>query len=397
MGTVSSLSSWRTEKPRYRADVFLTPESAVASDHLAGECAGFDVHESMLDTGMPVPADILRTSHALIVEVRPDQPGTIERLQRLLAERPGLPLLAAVREPSLGDLRSLMRAGVADILPLPLRQVELAQALERLSVDLDRRGEDGRPKGRLICAIKSRGGVGATTILTQIGCILSTAARFRGGPTCLADFDLQFGNAGLYLGQLPEIGLKDLLDARDRLDSAMLKTVLARHPSGLSYLAAPHEVMPLDALTPEQVDPVIALLRREFQTVLVDLPTDWALWSLSTLAESDQVLLVSELSIASLHQAKRQLDFLRQQDLGQLPISVVMNKVSKGLFKTVDFQDAARILGREVAFTIADDAPAVRSSLDQGEPIHQLHPRSRTARDLGEIAAALQAKTAVAH
>ena len=155
--------------------------------------------------------------------------------------------------------------------------------------------------------------------------------------------------------------------------------------------------MPLDALTPEQVDPVIALLRREFQTVLVDLPTDWALWSLSTLAEADQVLLVSELSIASLHQAKRQLDFLRQQDLGQLPISVVMNKVSKGLFKTVDFQDAARILGREVAFTIADDAPAVRSSLDQGEPIHQLHPRSRTARDLGEIAAALQAKPAVAH
>ena len=141
-----------------------------------------------------------------------------------------------------------------------------------------------------------------------------------------------------HLGQLPEIGLKDLLDARDRLDGAMLKSVLARHPSGLSYLASPHEVMPLDALTPEQVDPVIALLRREFQTVLVDLPTDWALWSLSTLAEADQVLLVSELSIASLHQAKRQLDFLRQQDLGQLPISVVMNKVSKGLFKTVDFR-----------------------------------------------------------
>ena len=193
-----------------------------------------------------------------------------------------------------------MRAGVADILPLPLRQVELAQALERLSVDLDRRGDDGRPKGRLICAIKSRGRSARRPILTQIGCILSTAARFRGGPTCLVDFDLQFGNASLYLGQLPEIGLKDLLDAQDRLDGAMLKSVLARHPSGLSYLASPHEVMPLDALTPEQVDPVIALLRREFQTVLVDLPTDWALWSLSTWRRPIQVLLVSELSIASL-------------------------------------------------------------------------------------------------
>ncbi len=44
MGTVSSLSSWRTEKPRYRADVFLTPESLSTSDRVAGECSGFDVH-----------------------------------------------------------------------------------------------------------------------------------------------------------------------------------------------------------------------------------------------------------------------------------------------------------------------------------------------------------------
>ena len=53
-----------------------------------------------------------------------------------------------------------MRAGVADILPLPLRQVELAQALERLGVDLDRRGDDGRPKGGW-CARSRAGAVSA--------------------------------------------------------------------------------------------------------------------------------------------------------------------------------------------------------------------------------------------
>jgi len=39
----------------------------------------------------------------------------------------------------------------------------------------------------------------------------------------------------------------------------------------------------------------------------------------------------------------------------------------------------------------------VRSALDQGEPITVLNPRSRTSRDLGELATALQAKAAVAH
>jgi pilus assembly protein CpaE len=328
--------------------------------------------------------------------VRCDQANATDRLQRLFAEHDHIDILAAVHDPSLEDVRKLMRMGVADILPLPLRLGELEPALERIGIELDRRHEHSGPSGRLISAIKSRGGVGATTILTQLGCILSAATRFRGGPTCVVDFDIQFGNAALYLGQLPELGLKDLLDARERLDSSLLRSVLARHPSGLSYLAAPAEFVPLESLTPDLVDPVLALVRREFQTVLVDLPPDWTDWSLSILAQSDLILLVSELSIASLHQAKRQLDFLRQQDLGQVPVSVIMNKVTKGLFKTVDFQDAARILGRDVAFTIAEDAATVRSALDQGEQISQINNRSRTARDLGEIAMSLQTKQAVA-
>jgi len=396
VGSVTNLSNWRTDKPRYRADVILTPESLAVSDPLSGDCAGFDVHALALDMGMAVPVDMVRSSQALVVEMRCDQASAFERLNRLLHERGNLPVIAAVRDPSLADMRTLMRTGVADILPLPLRVTELAQALERISVDLDHhRGETG-PKGRVIAAIKSRGGVGATTILTQIGCIMSAAGRFRGGAPCLVDFDVQFGNAALYLGQLPEIGIRELLNAGDRLDNAMLKSVLSRHPSGLSYLAAPQEVMPLDLITAEQVDAVVELLRREFPVVLIDLPPDWTLWSLSILAEADQVLLVSELSIASLHQAKRQLDFLRQQDLGHVPLSIIMNKVSKGLFKSVDFQDAARILGRDVAFTVAGDDAAVRSALDQGEPIAQLNPRSRTARDLAEIATNLHAKPAMA-
>lgn len=394
-GTISNLSNWRTDKPRYRADLFLTQASMADSDALEENCAGFRVNATMLDAAMPIPAELVRMSQAIVVEVQSDQASSMERLKRLLAEC-GAPVLAAVREVSLGDVRTLMRTGVADILPLPLRIAELAPALERISLDLDRGQDQGGPSGRIVAAIKSRGGVGATTVLTQLGCILSAATRFRGGPTCVADFDVQAGNVALYLGQLPELGLKDLLDAHDRLDASMVRAVLARHPSGLSYVAAPQEFVPLDSFGPETVDPIIGMLRREFQTTLIDLPPVWTDWSLSILAQADQVLLIAELSIASLHQAKRQLEFLRQQDLGHVPVSVVMNRVSKGLFKSVDFHDAARILGRDVAFTIADDPATVRAALDQGEPITEINPRSRTARDLGEIAMSLQHKPAVA-
>lgn len=395
MSSAVTQSNWRTEKPRYRADVFLTQESLAGSDRLEGNCAGFDVHPTMLDAALPIPADAVRTSQVLVVEVRYDQPSAMDRLQRVLAECGDVPVLAAVREPSLTIVRMLMRTGVADILPLPLRVAELEPALERIGADLDRKHENMRPPGRVISAIKSQGGAGATTILTQLGCLLAQRADPKSGETCIVDFDIQFGNAALYLGQLPALGIKDLIDAGERLDSALVRSALTRHSSGLSYLAAPQEIMPLEMLNSDRVMPVMELVGREFQTVLTDLPHDWTDWSLSILAHSDMILLVSELSVASLHQAKRQLDFLRQQDLGDVPVKIVMNKVAKGMFRTVNFQDAVRILGRDVAFSIAMETE-VQSALDQGVPLGEINGRSRAVRDLAEMAKALQVQPALA-
>ncbi len=52
---------------------------------------------------------------------------------------------------------------------------------------------------------------------------------------------------------------------------------------------------------------IVDLATREFGTVFVDLPTNWTNWSLSLVARSDLVLLVTELTVAGLNRARRQL------------------------------------------------------------------------------------------
>ena len=51
------------------------------------------------------------------------------------------------------------------------------------------------------------------------------------------------------------------------------------------------------SLSSEQVIEIVELAKREFGTVFVDLPSNWTNWSLSLLAQSDLVLLISELSV----------------------------------------------------------------------------------------------------
>ena len=383
------LKNWQRSGQRYRVTAFLSQDEQDAFETLGRAVGGVGFSTALLDPGLPIPPDLLKAADAVVVEVRCDQSGAIERLQKLVGAAAGLPIIAAVRDPSLADLRKLMRTGVWDVVPLPLASAELQHVLERLMVELDRRGGCEAQKGSVVTAIKSRGGVGATTVLTQLAC-LSAMDKAATGPSCLMDMDLQRGNAALHLGRLPKLNLKDLLDAGKRLDAELLHTILSRHSCGLHYIAAPEEVLPLDSLTSEDALAILDVVAREFQSVFVDLPHDWTEWSFHLLARSSVILLVSELSIPSLHQTKRQLDFIRENDLGEIPLHVVMNKVSKGMFKTVGFADAERILGREVAFSIADDAATVRSALDQGEIISQVDRRSRTARDLGQLATALQ-------
>ena len=56
-------------------------------------------------------------------------------------------------------------------------------------------------------------------------------------------------------------------------------------------------MMPLESLTSDQLLDIVEIAAREFGTVLVDLPTNWTNWSLSLLARSDLILLVTQMSI----------------------------------------------------------------------------------------------------
>ena len=75
-------------------------------------------------------------------------------------------------------------------------------------------------------------------------------------------------------------------------------------------------MMPLEGVSNEHLMEIVDLATREFGTVFIDLPTNWTNWSLSLVARSDLVLLVTELTVAGLNRARRQLDLLESQDLG---------------------------------------------------------------------------------
>jgi pilus assembly protein CpaE len=182
-----------------------------------------------------------------------------------------------------------------------------------------------------------------------------------------------------------------LFEAGTRLDGDLLRATTTDHPSGLKVIAAPNELLPLEGVSSDHVLQIVDLATREFGTVFVDLPTNWTNWSLSLVARSDLVLLVTELTVAGVNRAKRQLNLLQSQDLGGLDIRVIVNRYDKALAKTVRLTDVKSALGRDVAYTVTNDFQLMRAAIDRGVTINEIKRKTPLSKDLDAMDAGIAA------
>jgi pilus assembly protein CpaE len=330
-----------------------------------------------------VDAAQLDAASVLILEIRPDMPKSLDRLKQIRASHPDLPIIAAIRDANLALARTMLKQGVRDVVALPLAQSDLAAIIAEVCSELDAVKAAEVKQGQLIAVLKSIGGVGATTVATHLAGEL--AASNRGKGVCLIDLDLQFGDAGAYLGLSAQLSIADLIAAGARIDRELLRSVASKAENGLHVISAPQDIMPLESANADQMLRIIELAREEYDHVILDLPTNWTNWTLSLVALSDVVFLVAELSVASLRQAKRQLQLLANQDIGGENIHVIANRVEKRMFRTINLDDASQALGHPIEFSIHNDYPLVRAAHDQGVLINAILARSKITTDIAAM------------
>jgi len=378
-------SNWTIRRSGMAVELLLSRSEVLAGEFGESETAGFTLDVTELDAEAPIPIDIVKRAQLLIVEVQPDKPASLRRLTALRDRNPALAIVAAVRDTSISSVRVLLRAGISDVLPLPFTQRELALVLGQLRAELDRGGQSSIPSGKTISFIKSVGGVGATALLTQLASQYAQREAERGRQACLFDLDLQNGNAATYLGVTPTMTMTELFEAGSRVDGTVLQSIAAANQQGLKVFSAPNEMMPLEAVSTDQICDIIHLATLEYGTIFVDLPSDWTNWSLSLVARSQIVFLVVELTIASLRQAQRQLALLNSLSVDPATIQIIVNRVEKRMFKQIDLRDAAETLGRPIGFSVTSDFPLMNSALNRGMMLCEIQRKNAIDRDLVKI------------
>lgn len=343
-----------------------------------------------IECGAPVPEDMLAAVTLAVIEVDPNDRASMQRIGKIRDSQPNLPLVAAINGASVSLVRTLVRQGITDIVALPFELNELLQVSLDAVAKSEARVTGGVVLAPMVAVARSLGGCGATSIATHLAANLA-AHDETGRGALIADLDLQFGSVADYLGVKPRGNIADLLGVKDRLDEELLRSVAVDAGGGVSVIAAPDTIMPLESVDTDDLLRMIRLLREQFGYVVLDLPANWTNWTLSAALAANSVVLVVDLTVASLRQAQRRLELFRSVGVEDRAIEIVVNRVEKRLFRTIGIEDVAQTLRHPVLGTISLDAPALSTAQNRGLLVDKVHRKSRFAADVAVIGELLRA------
>ncbi|MCJ2178710.1 AAA family ATPase [Novosphingobium album (ex Hu et al. 2023)] len=337
-----------------------------------------------------IPGAQVRSASVAVIEVDPANPRSLERLVQLHRVNGDTPIIAAVPDVSVSLVRTLVREGVADVISLPVVPEELLDAALDALAHRSAAAVDSVRLAPMIAVARSIGGCGATSIATHLAAELGRRGAPQGVPA-VVDLDLQFGSVADVLGASGRGTIVDLLDTGKMLDEELINAVARHSEDGLAVISAPDDIVPLESIDTDRLLKVLDGLRHKYSPVVLDLPANWTSWTLSAAAAADVVVLVVEMTIRSLRQAKKRLELFRSVGIPASNIVVVVNRFEKRLFRTISLDDVAETLHHPVLASIPLDDPTVSSAQDQGRLVSAVHRKSRFGAGIASLADALLA------
>jgi len=308
----------------------------------------------------------------------------VAEMALLFDVRPSLPLVLVTDALNTEVLKAALRTGFKDVIeaPLTLRKVEEAFGLlDQLAKREDPASQRRHKIGKVITIMSPKGGAGKT--MTTVNTALSLTQWGDPARVVVVDADLQFGDVCISLQVDPKHTIVDAARDVDKLDEPLLESLLARHTSGMRVLSAPLEPSLADEVSTQVVVKTIGMLKRMFEYIVIDTAPFLDEPVLSILERSDVVLLVVDMDLPSVKNAKLALDTLRLIKFPFEKIKLVLNRVNSKA--RLDIDELERSLGLEVQAAVSSDKLVPRA-VNEGEPVVSLYPRSRVARDLRSVA-----------
>ncbi|MZR31906.1 response regulator [Sneathiella litorea] len=308
-----------------------------------------------------------------------DPDGDITRLVRKMGADNTLIVLGTSNEVS--EFRKMIALGAKDYLVKPLTAEVLKDAIE--NIGRQSQALNAAQSGKLTVVVGVRGGVGATTIATNLAWIMANEEKL---PTALMDLDLHFGTTTLSLDIETGGGFREALENPHRLDKLFLDSAIVKDGNHLAVLGTEEPIDELVDVSEESIDALIGEISQDYNQVIVDLPRHLLPTQGALLASADTVILVSDQSLAGIRDINRITQAMTTlQTKGR--ILKVVSRVGSERSAQVSKADFERGLNESVDYVIPEDGKTLTVCANAGKAVGEVSVKAPIAKVLQELAA----------
>ncbi len=302
-----------------------------------------------------------------------------------------VPILCVATTDDVEERIGFLEAGADDVIARPFDAREVEARVEALLLRFQRSkhkapvvSSDGltiSQARRVVAVFSPKGGVGTTTIATNIAV---AAAQKRPDRVVLVDLDLQFGAVATHLNLSAKQTLTDIVrDEAVLREPELLRTFAMRHDSGLHVIAAPTTPETSEFITPDHISQLIAALLEGYESVVIDAGSTLDERTLTVFDAAETIVLGVYPEIPALKAMHGLVDHLTESgSIGTKAMYVLNNMFARDILKRRDIEAA---LGTQIGLDLPYDAFLYLKAVNEGVPIVMGAPRSAAAERLGKL------------
>jgi pilus assembly protein CpaE len=245
--------------------------------------------------------------------------------------------------------RELIALGAIDYLIKPPSEKLLTIAMERM-INVKRDPQSGRQKGKVVGILGTRGGVGSTAAVLNLGHVFADKYRNK---VALVDLNVNDGTLALDMGLQPSSGFQDLIEDASRIDDVFVKRASRHLGDRLSIYGTDGGYVCGTSVDLETALRLLVILRAQYEIILLDVPRLPVETMMSILDAVDTRIFVMNRSVASVRNCERLLSlFPGSNGLKNL---VVINDLRVSRNHEVPLAKIRSFMGRPVDVIVPED------------------------------------------
>ena len=318
----------------------------------------------------------------------------------LQAKKNGIKVILIAEDVSPASLHALLREGGDEFIPYPLPEGELSAAIERLNAPVEEPvppqhqnnlKATGDRSGVVIPVQGMAGGVGATTFAVNLAWELANIDKKDPPRVVLLDFDLQCGSVSTYLDLPRREAVLEMITDTESMDSESFMQALLSYEQKLHVLTAPPDLIPVDLITPTDIQRIIEMARVNFDYVVIDMPSVTVEWSQTVLEAAHVFFGLMELDMRCAQNTQRLKKALQSEDLPFDKYRFILNRAPKftDLNGKSRIKRMAEILGISIEVQLPDGGKPVTQANDHGAPLGEAAAKNPLRKEIAKLAASV--------